>query len=194
MSAIALFHQDGKESGVWYCSECRAVHATEQAAIQCHATLLCACGEAVKQRGYTQCSKCDSAAWDERCRKTEAERFEAAQKIPAAEYAGAVYADGVGPEWFETLDDYLEYIEDDGIAPAPYVWAAKNIGVRKVTTEDVTESLLDGMWDEADESDLNGMAELAAALDAFNAANEFVTVWNVDYTRAIVAIEERRAA
>jgi hypothetical protein len=156
--------------------------------------LLCSCGQPVKQRGYTQCNACDSVAWNEKCRKREAERFEAAQKLLAAEYDGPVYAEGVGPEWFETLDECLEYLADDELPALPYVWATKDIGVRKVDTGDVTESLIDNMWEDADESDLNGIAELAEALEAFNEANRSVNVWNVDYTRAIVGLAERTAA
>ncbi len=193
MSAIELFHQDGKAAGVWYCSECRVVFHVEADAQRCHGTLLCACGQPVKQRGYTQCSACDQAAWNEKVRAQEAERFEAAVKIAATDYDGPVYVDGEGPEYFETLAEYLEYIEDDGREPAPYVWATKVVGLRKVTTEDVTESVLDDMWEDADESSLNGMEELAEAIAAFNLANESVAIWHADYTRAIV-LETRKAA
>jgi hypothetical protein len=194
MSAIALFHEDGKPAGIWYCSECRVVHAEEARAIRCHGTLTCACGSPVEIRYSSQCNACDCAAWSERMRTQEAARFEKAQKIPAVDYGGPVYADGVGPEWFETLDEYFEYVEDDDAAIAAYLWATKNVGVRRVSTEDLTESLFDGMWEDADESDLNGIPELAEALDAFNEANKSVRVWNIDYTRAIVGIAERKAA
>lgn len=189
MSAVELFHQDGKTAGIWYCSECRVVHATETRATLCHGQAICSCGKPVERPGYKSeaiCDACDMAARDAKRCAAESKRFAKAVKIPQAEYSGPVFADGIGPEWFEELDQYLEYVEDEEVAFPPYVWAAKPRSLRKVDTSDVTESLLDDMWEDADESDLNGVVELAEALDAFNAANESVVIFDVDYSRAVL--------
>ena len=64
-----------------------------------------------------------------------------------------------------------EHYEDD-IVPIPaYAWACRDIGVRLATTESMIESILDEMWEDADENALNGVEELEAAVCAFNEAN-----------------------
>lgn len=64
--------------------------------------------------------------------------------------------------------------------------AAKNIGLRKATTEDLIERVLEGAWEDADSDDLNGLDELQTAVNAFNEANSGIDVYMVDYSEAIV--------
>ena len=78
------------------------------------------------------------------------------------------------------VDQFLEGQEPE------YVWACKDVGVRKVSTDWIYENLLDGMWEDADEGDLNGREELEAAIAAFNKANESISVYEPDYTTAIL--------
>jgi hypothetical protein len=47
---IELFHQDGRASGVFYCSECRIVYKTQKEADECHGERLCECGAKIEQR------------------------------------------------------------------------------------------------------------------------------------------------
>ncbi|MGA7885258.1 MAG: hypothetical protein WCA44_05900 [Acidobacteriaceae bacterium] len=183
MSAIELYEKDGRATGVFFCSSCRVVHATQDAADWCHGERLCACGTKIPthQHGRT-CNECQSKEWRERDAKKEAERFEAAAKITEADYHGEhVY---LGDEYYDSVEDAIdEYLE--GQEPE-YVWACREHGLPKVDIEDVTSNLLDNMWDDADTSDLSGIEELEAALVAFNKANEHVQLWEPDYTTAIL--------
>jgi hypothetical protein len=186
MSAIELFHQDGKTAGIFYCSECRIVHANETAAQACHGTLTCECGaEVPRNRRYSGlCDACDGKKWREKIAREELARYEKAEKIKADAWDGPVYADGIGQEWFENIDELFEYCEES--EQPEYVWASKNVGIPRADMEDITTNILDNMWEDADVDDLNGTEELQAALDAFNAANKSVVVWNVDYSKAIL--------
>ena len=50
-------------------------------------------------------------------------------------------------------DQYYPTVEEaiDGCdGPPEYVWAAKNIGLRKASTEDLIERVLEEAWEDAD--------------------------------------------
>lgn len=182
--AIQLFHQDGKPSGVWYCSECRSVHSDERGAQSCHGITKCEdCGEELgtRQPYYrTKCQACYAKDWREKQQAEELARYEKALKVQASDYTG--------PQVFFN-DRYYETVEDaiDSADEAPgYVWAAKDIGLPKANIDSIIENVLDGAWEDADENDLNGVDALQKAVDAFNEANSGVAVFMVDYTRAIV--------
>lgn len=192
MSAIPLFHEDGKPAGVWYCSECRTVGPTAEYAERCHGTLACkTCGEPIessRRSAYNICSECEEKAWRERQAAKEADRFEKAKKITAAEWPGWVYREGCGGEYFREVEDVIERMQDDseGADPPRYVWAAKDVGVSKVDIDDVVSNILDNGWEDMELSDLNGVAEMEAAIDAFNEANASIEVYLPDYSIAIL--------
>ena len=187
MSAVQLFHQDGKPSGVWYCDLCRSVYLDELTAENCHSNGVCACGKPTLNRFFRQCAECDSRDWKERMAREEAERFEKAIKIHAADWKGdQVYWKD---EYFSSIEDLIESCDSDLIDGTPlptYVWAAVNQGVPKADLEDFLDRVVQGMWDDADYDDLNGVDELQAAVDAFNKANEGVAVYMVDFSTAIL--------
>ena len=184
MNAIELYKQDGTATGVYFCESCRVVYSNKDDAEWCHGERLCACGQKITQ-GYRQktCNDCESKVWKEKERKKEAERFDAAKKIKASEYAGEMVY-GHDDQYYSSvekaIDQYLEGQEPE------YVWACKNTGVIKASTESLYENMLENMWEDADVSDLNGVDELDAAVDAFNKANESLSVWNPDYSTAIL--------
>ena len=187
-TAVQLFHADGDPSGVWYCSECRAVHKDQRHAQSCHGVTHCEdCGVALGRRQpyyKTHCSECDNKRWRERMAKEEFERYTRAQKVSASEYSGpqVYFADG----YYETVEDAI-----DGCDEAPeYVWAAKNVGLRKASIEDLIERVLEEAWEDADADELEGIGELQRAIDDFNAANASTPVYMVDYSTAIVLDEE----
>ena len=187
MSAVELYKQDGKPAGVYFCEACRIVYAKKEDAEWCHGERLCVCGKKIT-RGYRQrtCSDCDSKAWKEKERLKESERFVAAKKITEEEYQGDhVYC---GDQYYDSVEDAIDQFLE-GQEPE-YVWACRTHGLPKVDLEDVTTNLMDNMWDDADTSDLNGLDELEAALDAFNKANESIQLWEPDYTTAILVRPE----
>lgn len=184
-----LFLRDGRPAGVWYCSECRVVYAVEALAQRCHGKASCeSCGESLGERVpyyKTKCDTCDRAEWIAKQKAAESERFASAEKLQV--FDGAVFLEGVGSEFFESLDDLVEYLEDDDPEVWPgYCWACADNGAPAATTEDITERLTSEMWEDADENDLNGMPELIAAVDAFNLANQSIHVWHPDYTKAVL--------
>jgi hypothetical protein len=170
-------------SGVFYCSECRVVYRAKDEAEWCHGERLCACGKKVTQ-GYFQrtCSECESKEWRDKQTAKEAERFEKAKKIKASEYTGDhVY---LGDSYYdsveEAIDEFLEGQEPE------YVWACTDHGIQKASLEDLTQNIVENMWEDADTNDLNGLEELQAAIDAFNKANESIQMWEPDFTTAIL--------
>lgn len=181
--AVELYRQDGTATGVFYCSECRAVFPNQEQASTCHRDRFCACGAKVERRFYAKCNACDHKEWKEKAATKERERFEAARKIPASEYEGGMI---FGPD-----DKYYTEIEDciDGylVGQEPeYVWACKDVGVVQATTESLYENMLENMWEDAEVTDLNGIDELEVAVTAFNEANKSISVWEPDYSTAIL--------
>ena len=181
--AIELYKQDGSGAGVFFCSECRAVHADQQKAASCHGERFCGCGEKIDRHYYSKCSECDRKEHKEKQEAKELERFAAAKKIPASEYKGGMIY-GHDDKYYEEIEDCLDqYIE--GQEPE-YVWACKDVGVKWATTESLYENMLENMWEDAEVNDLNGIDELEAAVEAFNKANESISVWEPDYSTAIL--------
>src|SRR5690242_14758570 len=124
------------------------------------------------------------------------EKFEKAQKIAAPDWSGWIFCDGVGPNYFESVDSFLEYAEDafDDPSHVPdYVWAAEDRGVKAANIEDILESVIESMWEDAESSDLHGVEELDAAIRKFNEANEGISVYYPDYSKAIMlaAVSEK---
>lgn len=185
--AVELYkkHEDGtiEACGIFYCSECRVVHRTQDEANWCHGERRCACGNKIMQGYYQrQCSDCDHKEWKEKERQKELKRFDEATKIAYADYKGEwVYDnDKFYPELEDAIDGYLEGHEPE------YVWACKRVGIPRIDLEDVTTNILNNMWEEAETGDLNGIEELEKALQAFNDANKDLPVYEVDYSTAIL--------
>jgi len=167
-TAVELYKKDGTTSGAFYCSECRAIFGDETQAKNGHGERICECGNKIDQRYYEKCSACQSKQWKAEQDAKERERFEAAEKIPYADYKGEMlyYGDRYHAD-LEALEDHLFDV------PLPeYAWACKDVGVPKATSEEIIEQLLAEMWEDADHNDLNGVDELDAAIDVFNKANE----------------------
>jgi hypothetical protein len=180
--ALELYKKDGTPTGVFYCSECQIVFHSENEAQRCHGERICPCGTKVEDRYGNLCSACRTKEWREKDAAKERERFDKAQKITEAEYTGDMVFldDKYFPDVAYAIDDYLEGQEPE------YVWACKDIGVPRASSEGIIENLLDNMWEDADSSDLNGLAELDSAIDAFNEANEGIHVYVPDYSTAIL--------
>jgi hypothetical protein len=186
--AVELFRPDGHGAGIFYCSECRGVYSTKLTADRCHGVAKCdRCGEEVCCGSV--CNACQHKDFMERERVKEAERFENAVKVAAADYGSWVFCDGVGHNngYFESVDEFLEWAEDNYAGPShvpAYVWACEDIGIRGAN--DFASNVLDGMWEDAELDDLYGVSELEAAIALFNEANKSISVWFPDYSKAIM--------
>ena len=112
----------------------------------------------------------------------EADRFEKASKVHAADWKGdQIYWKD---EYFSFIDDFLECHEDT--PPPLYVWAATDRGAPKANVDDLLDRVVEGLWDDADYGDLNGVEELQQAVEAFNEANKCLVVYTPDFSTAIL--------
>jgi hypothetical protein len=180
--AIELYRQDGTATGVFYCSQCRAVFPNQEQAQGCHGERICGCGNKIDQRYYANCSACQSKQWRVEQEAKELERFEKAEKVAYADYKGRMLFDG--DEYHDGLEALEDHLYD---TPLPeYVWACKDVGVTKASSDSIVENMLENMWEDADHNDLNGLEELDAAIVKFNEANDSISVWEPDYTTAIL--------
>ncbi len=187
-AAIELFHADGKPSGVWYCSECRAVHTRLRTAQSCHGVTHCEkCGKELgKRQPYykTHCQECDNDIWRKKQAEEELVRYARAVKIRASEYTGPqVY---FGERYYDTVEDAIDGCDQ----PPEYIWSAKDVGLKKATMEDLVDRILQEAWEDADIDDLNGTEELQRAIDLFNESNAGISVYMVDYNEALVIDDE----
>ena len=87
--AIQLFHEDGKPSGIWYCSECRAVHNQERLAQSCHGVTHCedCAAELGKRQPYyrTHCQDCDNKRWREKQAKIDKKTWEELMPVTSSD-------------------------------------------------------------------------------------------------------------
>jgi hypothetical protein len=123
-----------------------------------------------------QCMSAQSAA-------REAERFAKAEKVDA--WDGGAF---LGDDYFVDMDELCDRIVSDGDEWPEYVWASKPTTVfTGASVADVVESAIaDSGWEDMDEHDFNGTAELQAALDKFTEANKSVVAYYPDYSKAIL--------
>ena len=113
----------------------------------------------------------------------EAERFKKAQKVAERDYEGGyVYS---GDTYYSSIEALRDWHDADEAAPH-YVWACKGVAIPKASIEDVIDNILDNMWEGSNPSDLSGVDELEAAIEAFNEANRDVAVYGLDYSIAIL--------
>lgn len=180
--AIELYKRDGSPAGVFYCSECRCVFKTEAEAANCHGERLCACGKRIERRFYAQCDDCQSKDWREKSAAEEFARYNKAAKITASEYKGDMVYDS--DRFYESIEEAIDAY-DEGEEPE-YVWACKDVGVPRASSDGIVEQLLENMWEDADSGDINGLEELDAAIAAFNEANRSIHVYQPDYKTAII--------
>lgn len=122
--------------------------------------------------------------------RRDQKRFEEATKIPASEWAGAVFH---GDEFYHTVGDFydmFDYYDHEDLESYPkYLWAAQTPKrvIPRLNVGDVVEHYLtDRGWEDMDTDDLNGVAELQAALDAFVEANKTIVSYDIDNTKAIL--------
>ncbi len=120
---------------------------------------------------------CCSTSWRE---NTDAKRFEKATKL--TQWDGWVTD---GNDYWESVEDYLE---DRGAGEGTYLWCCQPQRViPDLDVAGVTEHwVCDRGWEDMDEHDLNGVAALQAALDAFVEANKGVVSYRPDYAQAVL--------
>lgn len=120
--------------------------------------------------------------------QVEAKRFEAATKLD--QWDGWVTD---GDRYWDCVEAYLDERGDEILDAGegeivPYLWAAKPRQViPSLDVSDVADHYIDNVgWEDMEISDLKGLPELQAALDAFVKANGNIVSYWPDYTKAIM--------
>lgn len=123
-------------------------------------------------------------------RKCEAERFERAEKIAAADYNGWVIC---GDDYYPSVSEYLDYIEsenydlgeeDEKVLPEEYVWACAGTPCCQINLDHIIENATDEAHE--DYNGPMGVKELQKAVDEFNKLNEDDLSYTPDYKKAII--------
>lgn len=176
MNATELYLKSGQSAGVFFCEKCRNVSRTEAEAEQCCKDYPCqSCGETTGDRLWTVCQKCRR----EKRQRDEIDRFNKAEKLER--WDGWVYD---GANYHESIDDYIEDVLDNGGDIHDYVWTCKPIYFVRAEIGDIIDRIGDDAYEDWDPDTLDGLVELEAALDKFNAANEKVCSYSPDFSKA----------
>lgn len=115
--------------------------------------------------------------------RREKEQFEKAEKV--TEWSDGAW---LGDDYYHSMDELLDALAESEDEWPEYVWAARPKAViGKLDAWSVCESdVCDSGWEDMDENDLNGMAELQAALDRFTDANADVVSYDTDHRKAVL--------
>lgn len=170
MNPVELHLPDGLPSGVFMCEKCRRLDSTKLWAERC-----CLCSECGKVKDWTtsnpECPDCLKEKWA----KADRDRMARAEKLD--DWDGWVYTGGSGGHdgYFESLDHYVEYLDDQGIDPdnrPELVWVAEPVAFPKLRVDHLIEGLIeDWAYEGFDPGSVEGVEELTKAVEGFNAAN-----------------------
>lgn len=182
MIAIQLTYPGGKPSGVWVCSECRLIHATEDLATKCCRVRTCdSCGTVLQSRYKVKCDGCFRVELSRKDR----ELFEKAEKIREADGTGMLYSEYPIEGYYESSDDLMVACDESGEERPRYAWVCNKRHFVKVDWDRILEDIFENGFEDVDEDDLAGVEDFRKAIDAFEAANRETYVWEPDYKRAV---------
>jgi len=195
MNAIKLFRADTNEPiEASACGRCGLVWHKHDIAERC--CLCVECGQSVSgpnekpdfygtRNGPTH-QKCKH----EKDRLRGIERMDQAEKVDS--WDGWVYSDGHGHSegYFDSVEEFAEWWEDEfGDEPLPeYIWtcrANRIVPTGETIMERLLQDWLENGWEDMDESDLSGLDELKAAVEAFSEANKDVVAWCPNFKVAV---------
>lgn len=175
-----LYLEDGLESGVFYCTECRAVNTTNLC-YKCSPQYCKHCDLEIKEKGWTICSDCRASEE----RKKEKEKFDKAQKVNFLNYQDFVF-DPNSELYFESPEDYLEYeLEEDVVSE--YIWTCEPYSLSPIDAGWIAEQATEEMHEEAyDQISDKSLKELQTALDKFVSDNNHIQSYKPNYKKALV--------
>jgi len=112
----------------------------------------------------------------------EKERVEKAEKLEA--WGGWVYLEGIGSEYFPSVEDLLDVLEDDGEETPEFAFICKPIQFHAPSAERIIEWACEDHYDEASER-IKGEAPLSRALQEFERKNRHIVSYEPDYKRMV---------
>lgn len=143
---------------------------------------LCTCGGVLKT-GYSICSAC----WQKKQDAKELKRFEVAEKL--TEYDGPVYWEdregSLGDGYFISLDEVLDYCEDNDFPKPAYVWACNPVEL-SINVENILEGAFQGHHEGARDMLEEGAEEELQSLIGTWCKKQNIKSWEVDYKRAVL--------
>lgn len=184
MTPFELLKPDHTPSGVWVCDNCRITAADERRASLCCTPIPCRyCGKPTDQiyrrdREPASHRECERAQFA----RDKMMRIEKAEKLET--WDGWVWD---GNRYFESLDDYVDYLECEGLAPEDWPeWVhVTSVSHPTINVDHVLQNVCEYGWEDMDEDSLKGVADLRAAVAAFNQANAGLDICNGDYMRVV---------
>jgi hypothetical protein len=175
VKANELFYEDGRSAGVFACGKCRLIHTHRDLADRCCEPYICPhCGKPVEEKHRTAHHDC-----------TEKDKISKAEKLEA--WDGWVYLDGHGYRdgYFLSLDELIEYLDDEEIDPRPeWAFLCQTMPFKGPDIGNIIEQCCDDMYEDAEDS-LSGLDELEVAIKEFNEANKGTVSYYPDYKRAV---------
>lgn len=179
MNAVELLTPEGKPSGIFFCTACKYTAHYQDVAEQCCRPRLCQCG-AECSNGWTICATCRHHGEEEKAAK----RWEAAQKVPARDVASWVYDDD-NDKFHRTIEDFLEWWEDEERPGVPRVYVATPFGLNFDAARWLEHLTEEHYEDAYEDLDAEAVAELQATLDWWEAEHGLVS-YRPDYKQAVV--------
>lgn len=189
MNAYQLYHQDGREAGVWVCSTCNVIfsarHGGKDEAESC---CVCRhCGRPAPRDDKDCYTRMHHDCWQEQNAERQAKRLAEAEEF--AEYDGWVFLDGVGPQdgYFASAEEAEEYIWDtleDGEELPQWAFCCEREEPRFPDAEDIVERVTDNLYEGAAD-DIEGIEALERALERFAEVNKDLHSWTPDYSRKV---------
>jgi hypothetical protein len=185
MEGKELYLENGKPTGIFFCSECKVVHRTQKEADDCCICLNCR--EEKRVRYYTVCEKCKKIDDLERQKKkVEAQKVAFDKAVEVAKWKYVWFNEKMYSDLGQLIDD-CEY----GKIPIPkYVHAMKPVIFKGFSLNELLESFNESIEISDDyynsENYLLGLDALKKAFDEFNNINEDTIIyWTVDYGKKV---------
>ncbi len=125
--------------------------------------------------------------------KKDKEKFDKAEKIPAAEWYGPVYLEGTGwhEDYSSSVDDFLDWLADDNENNEteqwhPYVWACDSFPTCHLDLDDIINNATEEAHENFEIHQLKGVEELREAIDKFNELNKEEVSWMPNFHKVII--------
>jgi hypothetical protein len=178
---------DGRQEHIYTCGKCGHYSTNRDLVERCCCCSIC--GKEIPQQGMARQTYHDEC-WKNQQEEKIRRLIENAVKLDS--WNGWVYWEGTGHNdgYFASLDEFLEWLDDEGKTERPeFVFACTEIPFKAPSLNHLIEMCADDMYEDAAD-DLKGLEELQAALDAFQKANEKLIAYTPDYKRMVRVPEE----